>query len=161
MKGGNRLRPPNTMMKLGRAAHMNLHSSMYMLDSNGITRGMPPILNFLAENDGCIQRKIVDFFHFNPASVSSVLGTMESRGYIERKVRDGDKRAQCVYLTDLGRQKRAQVQEIHNTLESIALDGFTQEEREQFTSYIERIITNFKDNNVIPPEEPEKKRKER
>ena len=37
----------------------------------GITKGQPRILDYLSENDGCIQREIAKHCHIEPATVFS------------------------------------------------------------------------------------------
>lgn len=135
------------MMKLRLVEHAAMKTAVQSFEDAGISRGQPRVLDYLIEHDGCIQREIAACFNFNPASVSSVLSTMERDGYIERRAPKGDRRAQQVFLTPLGREKQQTVQSIHERTDEVCFDGFSAEELELFESMLERVMQNLQHND--------------
>ena len=55
----------------------------------------------------------------------------------------GDKRAQRVVLTELGRQKQRYVQSVFAETEKKALRGFSAEEKQQLGEYLARLQKNL------------------
>ncbi|MDD4797356.1 MAG: MarR family transcriptional regulator, partial [Eubacteriales bacterium] len=83
---------------------MNRRRARVYFNAVDISPGQPRILRYLDSHDGCIQRDLAVHCHLEPASVTSVLGTMENKGYIVRTPVENDKRAQRVWLTEKGRE---------------------------------------------------------
>ncbi len=59
-------------------------------------------LGFLEQNPGVIQRDIAELTRTTPASVSSLLQGLESRGLIERRSESGNARSKRIYATPAG-----------------------------------------------------------
>jgi DNA-binding MarR family transcriptional regulator len=131
------------MLLMGIVAHLHRRVTAAAFAREGITRSQPWILDYLAENDGCIQRELADRSHFDPASITSALVGMEEQGLVRRESVKGDRRALKVYLTDLGREKQRYVQQVFTQTEARALEGFTQEEIDALEDYLQRIHQNL------------------
>lgn len=123
--------------------HMQRRMAGAAFAAQGITRSQPWILDFLAENNGCIQRELADNSNFDPGTISSALVGMEDRGLILRQSDASDKRVLRVYLTDLGFEKQAYVQSVFAKIEGCAFTGFTDCEKQQFGDYLLRVYENF------------------
>lgn len=123
--------------------HMQRRMAGAAFAAQGITRSQPWILDFLAENNGCIQRELADNSHFDPGTISSALMGMEDRGLILRQSDASDKRVLRVYLTDLGFEKQAYVQSVFAKIEECALTDFTEREQKQFGDYLKRVYKNL------------------
>ena len=111
-----------------------------------LSSGQPRMLNFLFEHDGCIQREIASACHLEPASVTSVLNSMERAGLIERKPVEGDKRALRVWLTEKGKENKKTVDEIFVTMADECFKGFSEDERELCGKFLNRIFENMTDH---------------
>ena len=142
-----RLMPIQMQMQF--VAHLFRRVTSAAFAKAGITRAQPWILDYLSEHDGCIQRELADRSHFDPASITSALAGMEEQGYVRRESVKGDKRALCVYLTELGREKQSYVQEVFAKAEERALTGFTQKERATLEEYLLRIHDNLMKDGEI------------
>ena len=76
--------------------------------------------------------------------LSKHLSRMEKNGLVERKSKDGDRRYTCVFLTEKGRTDAALSIDALTGLEEIALDGFSEEEKKRFISYLKRVNDNLR-----------------
>lgn len=130
-------------LRMGYLAHEHRRLCNAWFSSHGITRGMPFMLHFLLENPGCIQRDLANHWHMDPGSVTSVLNTMENAELIRRETVPEDKRALRVYLTTLGEEKATLVEEGHLVMEKKCLQGFTKEDKERFSHYLDLIEANL------------------
>ncbi len=119
--------------------------SAYEFMKHNLSSGQPRMLNFLFENDGCIQREIASACHMEPASVTSVLNSMQRAGLIERKPVVGDKRALRVWLTEKGKENKKIVDEIFVTMADECFKGFSEDEKQLCGSFLNRIFTNMTD----------------
>lgn len=113
------------------------------LEEYNLSLGQPKIFDFLYENDGCIQKEIAFGCQIEPASVTSILLTMEKRGFIYRKNKNNDRRALYVYLTENGREVASKVREIMEEVEKEALKEFTNDEKEILIHLLKKINNNF------------------
>lgn len=142
-------RKKSVVLKMGYANHLVFKSSAKLMEAADLSRGMPPILEFLFEKGSCIQREIAQQHHMNPASVTSALNTMEASGFIERRPTKTDKRAVMVSLTDLGRKKHEKLREIQDEMEKRCFAEFTPEQKACFVEALERIISTLKKQEEI------------
>ncbi len=113
----------------------------------GITDGQPRILNFLAENDGCIQKEVADSCNIEPATVTSILAGMEKSGFIYRSSNSEDRRVLNVYLTSEGKAAQTVVKRVFSDLEDKCFQGFSEEEKDQAINLLNRIYENISREN--------------
>lgn len=69
------------MLHLGHVSHMHWRACNSRLSAAGITPAMPFMLDYLKDHAGCIQRDIARRWNLDPATITSVLSTMESRAW--------------------------------------------------------------------------------
>lgn len=137
MKNGELIK---IFMKLKRVHRRRCHDEFRKFE---ISKGQPKILNYLSENDGSIQRDIAKNCNIEPATVTSILGTMERVGFIERKPNDSDRRILNVYLTEKGRITQENSQKAICEIEKECFSDFTDEEKEQAKIFFERMYNNL------------------
>lgn len=133
----------DTMPLLGHISHLHRHAAHELLERQGVSVGQPPVLRYLSENDGCIQRDIAENCHIRAASVSSVLDNMERLGYIERRSLEGDRRAQRIFLTGEGRVKYDLVSNVFRHMDECCLMGIGEKDLRVFHKTLEAIIKNL------------------
>lgn len=109
----------------------------------GILFGQPPILDYLYNNDGCIQNSLACALRLEPATITSVLSNMERDGLIERRPNENDKRVSQVFLTDKGRETRLVARNLVAEIAKECFDGFSDEEIEQTVELLTRIRANL------------------
>lgn len=109
----------------------------------GLSPGQPKILSYLISHDGCLQKELAANCDIEPATVSKVLSGMEEAGLIRRQCSCQDKRAVTVLITDKGRTASACMRRHFADLDNQQLQGFTEEEAEQFKDYLTRMYRNM------------------
>lgn len=126
----------------------NLHykKSTSQFGALGLSPGQPKILETLKQLDGCMQKELAEACEVEPATITSILPSMERNDLIKRDtvVYDTGKRALSVSLTDKGKCKGREVEGIVDEIEELSFRGFTDEEKETFLSMLERIYVNIK-----------------
>ena len=101
----------------------------------GLLPGHPKVLEYVAGAEGCLQRDI--------AEVTGLLTRMESLGLVERRPKVGDRRALEIWLTDAGWDAAECVARCGAEVDEIAHTGMSEEEREELSRLLERVIGNF------------------
>ncbi len=113
------------------------------IKETGLTPGQPKILDYLSTHDGAVQKEIAVFCHMEPATVTSVLLGMESKGLIVRKNLNGNRRSLYVFLTDTGRQFAETVRLRFEAIEARGLNGFSPAEKEQLSALLSKLYANM------------------
>ena len=111
----------------------------HMLSEIDVTQGQPKMLNYIFENDGCIQKDIAEGTGIEPPSATSILAVMERDGLVHRKQCPNDKRRSRVYITEKGIEKRDKIQTIARKLSDNLLEDFSDEEKNLFYTFLERV----------------------
>ncbi len=110
-----------------------------------LSEGQPKVLEALSEKEGYLQKDLAARCHVEPATMTIILTNMEKKGYIRRETAhvSGGKRAFAVYLTEAGREAAALVEGIVCDVEKKGLEGFSEQEKEQFMDYLKRLGSNL------------------
>ncbi len=111
-----------------------------------LTDGQPKILYILLRIEGCVQKELAEVCKIRPSTLTVALERMEKQGFIYKEERKllGGKRAYGIFLTESGRRKARQVEELIETLEKKSLSGFSEQEQDMLFSYLARIRENLK-----------------
>lgn len=108
-----------------------------------LTPGQPKILDYLQNHNGCVQKEIAKGCHIEPASITVILKGMESKGYIERKMLNGDRRSLYVFLTEKGKKYIEYLNEKFDKVENTALKNFSEDEKQQLNDLLMRVYENM------------------
>jgi DNA-binding MarR family transcriptional regulator len=128
------------LMKLSKTHRLRVKNEFSKV---GLSEGQPKILDFLSENDGCIQRELAINCRIEPATVTSLLDNMEKSGLIKRMQNPGDRRVLNVFLTDKGKMAQREVERIFNAVDIECFKGFTEDEKVQTLQVLNRIYSNI------------------
>src|SRR5437016_14476231 len=71
----------------------------------GITPDQFTVLRTLLENEGITQRRLTELMSSDPNTVASLLERMERAALVERQVHEADRRANCLRLSSIGKEK--------------------------------------------------------
>ena len=94
----------NTLHYYLMADHSLFHKALFAsIKSTGLTSGQPKVLDYLADNDGAVQKDIAAGCCIEPATLTNLLNSMEKEKLLERKTTDGDRRS-YQYISDTKRQ---------------------------------------------------------
>lgn len=134
----------NTLhMTLINVVHLHRRRSSKYFEKFDLSHAQPKILDFLSENDGCIQREIATHCCREAATMTSILGVMEKSGLIERRPNPKDRRILNVFLTPKGKAIQKNIGKVFEQLDKECLEGFSEEEYTQLMSYLDRIYNNM------------------
>jgi DNA-binding MarR family transcriptional regulator len=100
-------------------------------------------LGYLEQNPGAIQRELAQVSRTTPASVSSLLRGLETRGLIERRSVDGDERSKRVYATSAGSALIAGFDSAMAAAGETILEPLTPDERDTLQSLLLKITAEL------------------
>ena len=109
----------------------------------GLTSGQPKVLDYLKDHNGAVQKDIAAGCHIEPASLTAILNGMETKGLIERRLCPDNHRFYNVYLTETGRLYVGRLENEFETIESYALQNFSEADKEQLIEYLSRIYNTM------------------
>ena len=119
------------------------HAMTSRIRAFGLMPGQPKVLEFVAENEGCLQRYIARACAMDRATTTGLLARMEETGLVERRPKAGDRRALEVWLTDAGWAAAEHVAVCGAEVDAIAHANMTPNERETLSRLLARVIDNF------------------
>lgn len=124
--------------------HSIYQKKMYEeLEDFKLSIGQPKVFDFLHDNDGCIQKDIAIGCQIEPASVTSILLTMEKKGFIERKNIGENRRSHYVFLTDEGKRIAKEVRKAMLVVEEEALKDFSESEKDILIRLLKKANYNL------------------
>jgi MarR family transcriptional regulator for hemolysin len=132
----------STLIK--KAARILEKKANLLLKPHDITHGYTYFLMELFKKDGQTQAELQRAIGGieNPTIVRT-LDRMQRDGLVERRQSSTDRRAFLIYLTDKGKAAEKNVLDSAKTLNQTMLHSFSEEEQNQFQSYLLRLIENF------------------
>ena len=107
--------------------------------------GQPKILEYVAENNGCIAKDICRGCVLDKSTMTSLLARMEREGLLEKSGSPADRRAYHIFLTPRGEQAAGEVKKIFTETDEKAFRGIPAGERESFLSTLRKIIANLEE----------------
>lgn len=128
---------------LSRAAHLMRNDLRPHLSAIGLSPGQPKVLRSLMAREPLSQRQLSYYCEVDPAAISRMLESMERDGLLMRTASATDRRTGEVRLTDKGRETFQLWEEQCSALEERMLQGFSREEREQLTGFLDRAYRNL------------------
>ena len=131
--------------------HMALYSTFHAQKNKlrpgmaaiGLSAGQPKVLTYLSRQNNCMQKDIAAALDTEPATVSQLLNNMDQAGLIKRSEPAERRRAESVSITEKGREWCAKWQVVCQDVEDISLQGFSENEKEQFLDYLSRMYRNL------------------
>lgn len=103
------------------------------------------VLSAIALEREASQRRIVEITHLRPPTVSVILRKMQDEGMVELFSNPQDKREVRVRLTEYGESvDRNGIEKIKET-DALALEGFSESEREELMAMLYRVRQNLLD----------------
>ncbi len=110
-----------------------------------LSPGQPKVLSRLRYKEGYLQKELAALCHVEPATMVVLLSNMEKRGMIRKEVDhvSGGKRAFRIYLTEEGKRLAEQVDTVVSEIERRSFEGFTEEEKNQLITLLDRMTENL------------------
>ncbi len=115
-----------------------------VLESWDLTAAQGHILGYLAHRPAppC-PRDIEEAFHLSHPTVSGLLSRLEKKGFLEYRPDGQDRRCKRIYLLPKAAEVNEAVHKAIEANEARLVQGFTQQEQEQFRSLLIRAIHNM------------------
>ena len=101
------------------------------------------MLAYLKSNEGKCQKEVAEACLIEPGSLTILLNRMEKQGMIERRFQGGNRKTRYLYLTDFGKEMADRVIACFYEVESMAFNGFTEEEIKTIRELSEKIANNL------------------
>lgn len=124
--------------------YMDNNSHKKLVDSITGTNGW--ILAVLDRNQhkDVFQKDLEEWFGITRSTVSKVVNLMVQKGLVERTSVDYDARLKKLSLTEKSKELTEYMHEDHKKMEEVLTAGFSDDEKKQLASYIERMKNNLK-----------------
>ena len=130
-------------MLLNEVGHLSLYKSHLKLEKLGLYRGQPPLLEILFEKDGITQKEILKQLRVTKATISKTISRMVAKEFLIIKKDPNDKRITRVFLTEKGKNLRADLEEIKLEMANTILIGFSEKEKKDFEKLLKKVRKNL------------------
>ncbi len=109
-----------------------------------LTASQGHIMGYLCrqETPAC-PRDLEQKFHLSHPTVSGILNRLEKKGFVELRQDVRDRRIKRIHVLPKGHDCHSAITETIHSIEQQIVQGFTQQEREQFSSLLDRAIENM------------------
>ncbi|MDO4572582.1 MAG: MarR family winged helix-turn-helix transcriptional regulator, partial [Clostridia bacterium] len=98
----------------------------------------------------CTQALLAEQLRVTPASIALSTKRLEKAGLIERRVDPDNRRCNRLRSTDEGAHAADTYRQCFNAVDSRTFRGFSEEERAQLASYLDRMIKNIAGSDTVP-----------
>jgi DNA-binding MarR family transcriptional regulator len=106
------------------------------------------VLGILADSETPVSpNNIADRLIVSRASVTSLLDSLEKRGFVKRQPHNSDRRMLLVELTDSGRQVADKFRPIVHQHQKVWLNALNEKEQEQLIQMLHRLQATLIDSN--------------
>ena len=107
------------------------------------------VLSILADSETSVSPKhIADRLIISRASVTSLLDSLEKRGFVKRQPHPSDRRRLLVELTNSGRQVANQFRPIVHKHQKVWLNALNEKEQEQLIQTLHRLQAFLMDSSL-------------
>lgn len=112
------------------------------LSKLGLSRELIPYMMAVFEDPGISQEGITRQVYVDKATTAKTVRKLTGLGYLRREQDPEDMRKYRVYLTEEGERILSELVDTLKMMNEIYLQGFSEEERETFRSFLLRILDN-------------------
>lgn len=121
------------------------------LEKMELTAAQGHIMGYLShQKEPPCPRDIETAFQLSHPTVSGLLSRLEQKGFIQLVPDPNDRRCKRIYIQPKGSQCHQTMHQTILNIESRLVQDFTQEEQEQFASFLQRAIANMGGAPVYP-----------
>lgn len=107
-----------------------------------LTKGQYLYLVRIYENPGIIQEKLAEMIKVDRTTAARAIKKLELHGFIEKKDDEQNKKIKKLYPTDKGKKVYPFIKRENDYSNSVALQGFSEEEAEILFDYLYRVRKN-------------------
>lgn len=96
----------------------------------------------ICEEPGITQDKLQSLIYLNPSNITRGIAQLEKKGFVTKKANQRDKRTSRLYPTDKAEACCQKIKMIQKNWLSVLTGDFTEEERKQLSTLMERTAKN-------------------
>lgn len=128
--------------KIGRKLMLKANEDISSLGLNG-QQGR--VIGYIAqhEEEGIIQKDLAEVFNRRGASITSMLQGLEKKGYIERKIQEGNERQKRLYVLPKGKELIGEFEVVFNKVEKDLINVLSDDEKETLLKLLTKIDENM------------------
>ena len=109
-----------------------------------LTAAQGRIMGYLAHRpEPPCAKDVEEAFQLSHPTVSGILSRLEKKDFVEFRPDPADRRCKRIYVLEKGWEHIEQIHSVIRENEERIVSGFTEEEKEQFASLLERAILNM------------------
>lgn len=114
------------------------------LSKIGLTSAQGHMMGFLLRQSAppC-PRDVEEALRLSHPTVSGILSRLEEKGFLEIRPDPADRRCKRIYVLPQGREFASLMHQNIQTIEARIVDGFSEEEQQQFIQFLNRAIANM------------------
>ena len=101
-------------------------------------------------------RDVERVFHLSHPTVSGILSRLEQKGFVELITDPNDRRSKQIVISEKGLACHERMHAVILENESRIVQGFSPEEKAQFTQFLQRAIDNVRPDSGCPSKEEKK-----
>jgi MarR family transcriptional regulator, transcriptional regulator for hemolysin len=128
---------------LNRASRVLLRIQEGRMRPLGLGMGQMPVLHALEDGAARSQKDLAKWARVEQPTMAEMLARMERDGVIQREPDPEDRRSSLNRLTRGARQKWPEAKQALVEVEEDAMAGFSDAEREQLVSLLQRVVENL------------------
>ncbi|MGN1386315.1 MAG: MarR family winged helix-turn-helix transcriptional regulator [Bacillus sp. (in: firmicutes)] len=107
-----------------------------------LTKGQYLYVVRICENPGIIQEKLAEMIKVDRTTANRAIKKLEMNGFIEKKDDEQNKKIKKLYPTEKGQQVYPFIKRENDHSNSVALDGFSEEDTEMIFRLLQRVRKN-------------------
>ncbi len=128
------------LSSLGYATSRGFHRTLEHL---GLDPRSFAVLRAVGFNQGQTQQSLASALAIPASRMVAILDALETKGLLERRYRDNDRRSRAVHLTDAGNTLLRKGFEVAMGFEKSLCQGLTDDERDRLLGLLERVGRNL------------------
>ncbi len=132
---------------LNRQLHRFIQNAPHIAEMDRVAGTYGWIIGFVAKHAGEViyQKDVEKEFGLSRSGASRAIGFLEEKGLIRRESVPEDARLKKLVLTEKGQEMELGIHSDFAWMNRALINGFSEEELEQLTSYLKRLQRNMKE----------------
>jgi len=114
------------------------------LEQKKLTPAQSDTMIYFASNEGMSAADLAKHLEITHQAARNIVERLKSKNYLYTAASKNDGRVNSVYLTEDGKKIYALLKETGGKVGDVLLQGFSEAEKEQLFSFLERISENIK-----------------
>ncbi|MDO5691025.1 MAG: MarR family transcriptional regulator [Pseudomonadota bacterium] len=110
--------------------------------THGVTPVQFAILHALMAESGIDQITLAQRVAFDAATIGSVIGRLEQRGWLSRQENPADRRCKLVSLTEQGARAALDLKPVVELVQQRILEPLSDQEQAQLVALLEKLVTH-------------------